>query len=166
MYRAIVLRGASLVGRTSLAVICGACGSSELPGPVCNPFVLLQSPCGFRSVTTTCSAGPAQCDGNTTASDLCEIGSPADPIKDDCSVSVILRDGSRHDFSVTIDHSAGAACVNALVSPSDNRSLTCTEEAGTDAASNPGDGGQDSSVDAATVDAGADAQGPTDAGTD
>ncbi len=164
LFRAIVLGGASLVGGTALAVICDASCSGETAGPTCSPYVHLQSPCGFRSITTTCTGAPARCDESIDAgaSAWCQIGSFDDPVTKDCTVSVVLGDGTRHDMNVNVAPSGVPDCSTAFYTPASFYSTTCRPPEPS------ADAGSDASGDAGATDAGeaGDAHGEMDASGD
>jgi len=166
LYRVIVLGGASLVGSATLAVICDAGCSGETAGPpVCNPQVSFASPCGFKSITSTCSGGPATCApwGTPPGSETeCTIGSQKTPITSDCTVSVVLGDGTKQDLTVIVESSAAARCVlgnQSVIAPVGSNFLTSPTcmlpEAGVDA-----------ETDSAASDAANEAESGNDAGGD
>ena len=154
MFRAIVVGGASLVGTATLGVICDACGSGETAGPICQTSLLLGSPCGIKSMTTDCPAPTMSCDPKPMAA--CTVG----PVTADCSVTVVLGDGTSHTFPVTVDEKQG--CIGkVIVSPEPSfYSSTCQPPAPTfDASPDANDASDAMPLDAAddAIDASEDA---------
>jgi hypothetical protein len=93
MFRVIVLGGASLVG---IAILSAGCrGDEETARPACTTTVYMASPCGFKSVTTTCSGQPCTTTATPTG---CLVG----PVTSSCAISVLLGDGTKHDVAVTV----------------------------------------------------------------
>jgi len=135
-FRSIVLGGAGLVGGATLAVICGACGTSpsppdELPAPSCSPTVFFSSECGFQSVTTTCTGGPVSCN-DAGAPTTCTFGSKTNQVTSDCTVTAVLGDGTTTTFDVLVSPSSLSGCNDAFAQQS---TLTCGgNDASTDAA--------------------------------
>jgi hypothetical protein len=129
----------SLALSTLLAVICG-CGGDDVV-PVCPEAVGLWSPCGFVSVTTTCTGGPGACESFANGTS-CSIG----PVTSDCTVTVVLGDGTTHDVSVTVAAASGCT-VDVVTDPSQGfASPTCTTpDTDVDAASDAANDAQDAS---------------------
>jgi hypothetical protein len=88
-----------------------ACTSSGSGPPMCGaPAFSFWSPCGFENVTTTCAGGPPDCFTQDTEG-FCDLGT----VMSNCTVSVVLGDGTSHDFSITVAQSSDPACNGQLV---------------------------------------------------
>jgi hypothetical protein len=113
----------------AMVALFGACGGDDVE-PVCPQGVGLWSPCGFSSITTTCSGGPAACQSFTNGTS-CSIG----PVTGNCTVTVMLGDGTTHDVSVTVAETAPCGSVDVVTNPSQGfASPTCVvPDAGSDA---------------------------------
>ncbi len=141
-----------------LAATAAACNSAGSPPSVCGSAAFsFWSPCGFASVSTTCSDAAPTCWTEGTEG-FCDIGQ----VTGDCTVSVVLGDGTKHDFSITLGPSTDPQCNGAYVvtsSAPDFTSATCGADAAADAAAT--DAAEADAAPAADADA-ASADGATD----
>ena len=148
-----------MVGASATAMAAVTNCSSASYGCCCPPppNVTLESPCGFASVTTTCTGTVAH-QGTTQAS--------VDGITGDCNIDVILGDGTTHTVAVTFGTlTPGGFCGNRTFTTVTSQnfvgfdSLTCVgaqdSGPGFDASDAPdavGDASGDAQPDAATTD--------------
>jgi hypothetical protein len=111
---------AALLGTAGATLLVVACGGSAYGGiPFCPSAVEFSSPCGFSSVTTTCSGVAPNCFANGAGSQ-CSLS----PIAESCMVSLVLGDGTKHEFSITVAPSETKGCGNVVTSPMGNQDFT------------------------------------------
>jgi hypothetical protein len=99
-----------MVVRIALTAMLASLGCDDGGGtsPYCPNYVQFSSPCGVESATSTCGPNAVDC-----SQDDCVVG----PVSADCTVSVVLGDGTQHDFDVTFGASTDSICkVNVVTS--------------------------------------------------
>ncbi len=118
-----------LLDTSGLMMAVAVCTTAMAAYGTCPPdSIQVTAPCGIQSVTTTCTGATSQCSART-----CSIG----PIASDCTVTVVLGDGTSHPIDVTVMSNAGNAFCSAqtvsVASPdfTDLSSASCELDAGT-----------------------------------
>jgi len=110
-------------------VICLLVGCDDGHGTsaYCPNYEEFTSPCGIRSVTSTCGPDAVDCTDDVQGT-VCTVG----PVSADCTVSLVLPNGTTQSFDVTWGPSTDSICQVDVVT-SDPPVIACSAtDAGTD----------------------------------
>jgi hypothetical protein len=110
------------------AIALAACSSQPMYGSCVDPrLVMLSSPCGFASLTSTCTGANIDRSSDDTRATI-------QPIQSSCTITAKLGDGTTHQVDVTVGPIQSGFCKDVIGVTSDNgadfTSATCQRQLG------------------------------------